>query len=360
MKGRGVTIAAVARRAGVSTATAGRVLGGYGYSSAEKREKVLAAAAELGYRPNLLARGLITGHTRTVGVVAGDIESPFYATILRGISDVLERRGFGMLITNSDESATREREAVGLLMEKQVDGLVISPCDTVSAGHLHDAAARLPVVLIDRDVPGLAVDGVGVDNVAGARGGVARLLQAGHRRIAMLAELEHSPLGDLDAFLDAAERGAVTDAGLYPSWQRLLGFLEAHRAAGVPVDPTLVRRVGAYSSTAAEREARALLGQADRPTALFTADGTMSNGAMTALRAAGLAVPGALSLVAFDDLDWMAFVGPGIDAIAQPRRRMGEAAADMLHERIAGHDGPPRRLRLATTWIARGSVAAAP
>lgn len=356
MKTKNVTIAEVARRAGVSTATAGRVLGGYGYSSPRVREKVWNAAKALDYRPNLLARSLITGRTRTVGVVAGDIESPFYAAILRGIANVLERQDFGMLITNSDENVARERRAVELLLEKQIDGLIISPCLTGDPEHLHVAARRLPVVLIDRDVSDLNVDSVGVDNVAAAKAGVTRLLQAGHRRIGVLAELEHSFSGELDGFLQAANTGDVVSDSLYPSWQRVLGYLLAHREKGVEVDRELVRRTGAYSIAAAEREMQLLLSLSDPPDAVFTTDGAMSAGAMAALRNTTLRTPMDLSFLAFDDLDWLAFVGPGIDAIAQPRRLMGEAAAKALFARMSGDEGPPRKLRLPTRFISRGSI----
>src|SRR5258708_36260677 len=118
-----VTIIEVARSAGVSTATAGRVLGGYGYASGDIKYRVREAAEALGYRPNRLAKSLITGKTQTIGVVAGDIESPFYASVLRGIGDVARGEGFGVIVTNSDEEPALEREAVQLLLEKQVDGL---------------------------------------------------------------------------------------------------------------------------------------------------------------------------------------------------------------------------------------------
>lgn len=104
----------MARLAGVSTATAGRVPGGYGYASGTTREQVMRAAEALGYRPNALARSLITGKTRTVAVVAGDIQNAFYALILRGISNVLEQHGFGLLIANSGENLAQEVRAVEL------------------------------------------------------------------------------------------------------------------------------------------------------------------------------------------------------------------------------------------------------
>jgi LacI family transcriptional regulator len=109
---------------GVSTATAGRVLGGYGYAIGEFQVKARQTAEWLAYRPNLFARGLITGKTQTIGIIAGDIQSPFYATIVRGVSDDARGHGFGVIVANSDETLPTELEAVKLLREKQVDGLL--------------------------------------------------------------------------------------------------------------------------------------------------------------------------------------------------------------------------------------------
>lgn len=353
------TIADVARLAGVSTATAGRVLGGYGYSSGAKKEQVLEAARALDYRPNAMARSLITGKTRTIGVVAGDIQNPFYASMIRGISDVAETRGFGLLITNSDEKLAQELRSVDLLMEKQVDGLIVSPCDTRKASHLRALhASGVPLVLVDRAVQGLEVDRVAAENVGASRDAVATLIAAGHRRIGVVAELVDQDAGGIAGFIDRALSGEpVSTDTLYPSWQRLLGFIQAHRAAGLPVDSALVRRAGQYSADAAERQTHDLLAGQDRPTALFTTDGTMSAGAMAAIAALGLDIPGVLSLICFDDLDWMSFLGPGISAIAQPRFAMGETAAAMLMERIDGKDSPARAVQLSPVFVARHSVA---
>lgn len=352
------TIADVARLAGVSTATAGRVLGGYGYASGAKKDQVMKAAQKLGYRPNALARSLITGKTRTIGVVAGDIRNPFYASVLRGISNVAEKEGFGLLITNSDESLEREIRAVELLVEKQADGLIVSPCDTRVAMHLRALhATAMPLVLIDRAVAGLEIDRVGTANVAAARDAVQRLIQAGHRRIGLVAELVEEEGGGVGRFIARALEGAPveTDA-LYPSWQRLLGYVQAHQLARLPIDTDLVRRVGEYSAEAAAAVTLDLLLRGDRPTALFTTDGTMSEGAMAAIARLGLVIPEELSLTGFDDLDWMAFLPPGITTVAQPRMAMGETAARMLLERIEGSDLPARTVLMPATIIARGSV----
>jgi LacI family transcriptional regulator len=355
-----ITIADVARAAGVGTATAGRVLGGYGYASGPVRDRVLAAAERLGYRPNRLARSLITGRSQTIGVVAGDIQSPFYATVLRGIEDVAREAGFGVLLTNSDEQPAREVEAVGLLAEKQVDGMIVAPGDIVAAAHLHALAETMPLVQIDRAVQGLAADAVTVDNLAAARDCTAALIGAGHRRIAILAELERWEGGDLAAFLSAAAEGSVDPAALFPSWQRLLGYLDAHRAAGLAVDAGLIARVGAYSAEAAQRAVAAVLAVSPPPTAVFSTDGLMSGAAMAVLNARGIAVPDALSLVCFDDLDWMAFQRPGISAVVQPMAEIGRQAARMLLERIAqapDDQPPPRRVVLRPGLALRGSIA---
>jgi LacI family transcriptional regulator len=359
-----VTIADVARAAGVGTATAGRALGGYGYASEPVRRRVQDAAERLGYSPNQVARSLITGRSQTIGVVAGDIQSPFYASVLRGIEDVAREAGFGVLLTNSDEQPAREVAAVRLLAEKQVDGMIVAPGDIVGAAHLRAVAASLPLVQIDRVVQGLAADSVTVDNLAAARACTAALVAAGHRRIAIVAELERWEGGDLPAFLAAAACG-LDPATLFPSWQRLLGWLLAHRDAGLPVDPALIARVGAYSAPEAQRATAAALDAAPRPTAVFSTDGLMSGAVMAVLNARGVAVPEGLSLVCFDDLDWMRFHRPPITAVVQPMAEIGRQAAGLLLARIAaaagaGAPAPPRHAVLQADLILRGSIAPPP
>lgn len=355
------TIADVARAAGVSTATAGRVLGGYGYTSDDKKDNVLKAAQALGYRPNALARSLITGKTRTLGVVAGDIQNPFYASVLRGISNVAEANGFGLLITNSDELQSREVHSVELLAQKQVDGLIVTPSDTRRAKHLHNLRNMgVPLVLIDRAVAGLMVDRVATDNIAAAEQAVHHLIAAGHKRIGIVAELVDEERGSVDSFLARAASGEpIETETLYPSWQRLVGYIRAHRIAGIPIDPQLTRRAGSYSAQAAEVVTASLLASEKRPTALFTTDGTMSEGAMRAITHLQFSIPSDLSLVCFDDVEWMSFLRPGITTISQPRLAMGEAAARMLLERIRGETYPPRTVLMPAELVERGSVAAA-
>lgn len=354
-----VTITEVAKLAGVSTATAGRVLGDYGYSSEEIRLKVRQSAQRLGYRPNLLARGLITGKTKTIGVVAGDIQSPFYSSILRGIADVARAEGFGVLLTNSDESLARELEAVHLLLEKQVDGLIVAPCDTDRSNHLRRVIEEgYPIVQIDRIVEGLAAGSVVADNREASRHAVNSLIAAGHQRIAIIAELERLSSGDVASFVAGVTAGTVNPVTQFPSSQRLFGYIEAHTAAGLAIDHALIGRVGTYSLAAARKKTWELLTGPGRPTALFTADGLMSAGAIDAITALNIAIPDELSLIGFDDLDWMTFLKPGITAVAQPLTTMGAAAARLMLDSLEGGDQPREQLVFQASLVWRGSVAA--
>jgi LacI family transcriptional regulator len=236
--------------------------------------------------------------------------------------------------------------------------MIVSPSDLARPKHLLEAVAGgCPIVQIDRIAKGLKADSVTVDNVGGARQCIERLLAAGHRRIAFLGELAVGFRGDLGSFLELAARPTAPDPlTLYPSWQRLLGYLDAHRAAGLAVDTELIRRVGAYSVAAARAATLDLLKRKPRPTALFTADGTMSTGAVEAITAVGLKVPADLSVICFDDLDWMKFFGSGITAASQPVREMGRLAADLILARINGDRGPIRRIVLPVALTERRSV----
>jgi LacI family transcriptional regulator len=275
------------------------------------------------------------------------------------VADVTRAAGFGILLTNSDEQIDRELEAVRLLREKQVDGLIIAPSDLSGSPHLHQAVRDgCPIVLIDRKVKDLAADVVSVDNRTASRQCIARLIEAGHTRIGLVAELERWEHDGVAAFLHAVEAGSVDSSGLFPSWLRLYGYVEALNEAGLPVDPDLIGRVGIYSAEGARKETLRLLQLPARPTALFTADGLMSAAAMDVITSRDLRIPQDLSLICFDDLDWMSFIKPGIAAVVQPLTEMGEAAARLMLARLEGEDGEPQLLALKPKFAPRGSIAA--
>jgi LacI family transcriptional regulator len=337
------TIPDVARRAGVSTATAARALGGYGAVSDSAREAVLAAAEELGYRRNELARAMITGRTNTIGLVIADIENPFFARAVRGVSDAARAAGFEVVLTNTDEDPDVERSSVRVLLSKRVDGIIVAPTSSV-ADHLVAAQqAGCPVVLLDRRIEGFAVDTVLVDSVAAARDVVERLVAAGHRRIAMVT-----------GGLGSAQR-TPSRPGVSTGQDRVDGFLAGLADAGI-ADPKAYLRTGAHNPDLACEFMAELIALPERPTAVFASNSRVALGVVKAIRQAGLAVPQEMSMVGFDDADWTSVVTPPISVVAQPTYDLGRRAAEILLARISGDETPPVLHKMATDFLSRESV----
>jgi LacI family transcriptional regulator len=345
-----VTLHDVAAAAGVSPATAARALGGYGSVSEEARAQVLAASARLRYRPNKLARSMITGTTQTIGVVVGDIELSFFARAVRGMADEAKLGGFELILANSDEDVEKERAAIGVLLEKQVDGLILAAATTRDVAHLEDISERgVPLVLFDRIVAGVDCDAVVVDNFRAAQNATRHLIRLGHRRIAIMVE-EATALAPED--LPVGNPGPV---GAMTSVLREIGWADALRGAGLKVSSDLIRRC-AYDREAARAETAAALRLADPPTAILATDETMSIGVLEALTDAGMRIPEEISVVAFDDAAWTTLVRPPLTVVAQPVYELGQAASRRLLARIAGDEGPPHVEMRDTTFLVRGST----
>ncbi|HET6508155.1 MAG TPA: LacI family DNA-binding transcriptional regulator [Baekduia sp.] len=326
------TVADVAKAAGVSFATAARALGGYGHVSAKARAAVEAAGAELGYRRNDVARALASGSTRSVGLVVGDIENPFFATVSRGVADVLEPEGYTLLLANSDEDPAREARAIEAL-RTQVDGLLIAPAASAGAARTQDPGK--PLVLLDRSVNGLEADCVTVENAAGATRAVEHLVERGHRRI-----------------------GIVTSgAGSSSTAQRIRGYRGALKAAGLEIDPAWEAVTPEFTPTGARDAALRLLGapKRRRVTAVFATDNFMTHGVWLAARELGLKVPDELAVVAFDDIDWLTLVDPQVTAVVQPVMELGREAGRLLLRRLAEPGAKVRRVRLGTELVVRAS-----
>ncbi|MGH9664626.1 MAG: LacI family DNA-binding transcriptional regulator, partial [Bryobacteraceae bacterium] len=178
----------VAARAGVSTATVSNVLAGVARVSERTRQRVLAAALDLDYHPDLIAQSLRKRTTRTFGMVIPDIANPFFPQLVRGAEDAAWENQYLVITFNTDEQAQRERVAVSLMRSRQVDGLLVvaGPHPDGNKEILNAAASGIPTVLLDRNLPGSPVDAVLVDNRAAARRGVEEILRTGSRRVAFI------------------------------------------------------------------------------------------------------------------------------------------------------------------------------
>jgi LacI family transcriptional regulator len=305
------TLRDVAARAGVSAGMAGRVLGNYGYFSADTRRKVLVAAKAVHYTPNTIARSLRTRLTRTVGVLISDITTFFWTTMVRGIQDRAAKDGFSVILCNSDEESSNEKAYLANLVERCVDGLVISPTTGNHSYLRRLAVRRLPVVLVDRHIRGLAVPAIRVDNRRGAYEAVRHLLGLGHERIAIVKGID----------------------GVETSDERFAGYAQALAESRIPVRTSLVKE-GRFQKDLAFRATQELLALKNGPTAIFVCNEPMITGCMLALKEGGVRVPGDIALIGFDDPVWASFADPPLTTVSQPSYTMGVLAFDYLAAQI--------------------------
>jgi LacI family transcriptional regulator len=332
------TIRDVAERAGVSTMTVSRVINRSGYISQETRERVELAIAELGYVPNTLARSLRFKQTKTLALVLTDITNPFFTTIARGVEDVASENGFSVIFCNTDESPAEEAEQLTVLVQKQTDGVLLVPAHSAAEPLAFLRKQKMPVVVLDRRVPGGGVDVVRGDSERGAYDLVRLLLGLGHRRIAVLSGPE--------------EVSTAAD--------RVAGYRRALEETGIAEKSALIQhgpltQAGGYAMT------QRVLQLEPSPTALFAANNFIAIGAYRALRDAGLRVPEDMALVAFDDLPPAMVMDPFLTVAAQPAYEMGRKATELLLSRLAGNrlagNGPEgyQEIILPTELIVRRS-----
>jgi LacI family transcriptional regulator len=324
----------VAERAGVSVTTVSHVINETRPVSDELRQRVLAAMQELGYQPNLLARGLRRGETHTIGMIVPDSANPFFAELARGIEDTVFEQGYNVILCSSDGDLDKELLYATVLAEKRVDGILFVAAG-VSTEHIQTLQEqRMPVVVVDREVPDAAVDSVLTDNARGGWLATRHLLDLGHRRIGCIA-------GPSD----------VT-----PSAERITGYRQALDESGIPVDEALIVK-GDFQYEGGYQAARQLLVIDDPPTAIFACNDLMAVGAISAAAEMGRRVPAELSVVGFDDVSLASFANPPLTTILQPKHEMGVIAATMLLERMHEPEMPPRRRMLDTSLLVRRSTA---
>jgi LacI family transcriptional regulator len=327
------TIYDVARRADVSPATVSRVVNGHANVDPELADRVRAAMRELDYRPNAVARNLRRSRTSLWAVIISDIGNPFFTSLVRGVEDVASGAGFSVVLCNTDEDPTKEGRYVSAALSEQVAGIIISPCGPAShVNRLVDA--RVPVVMIDRQLRNAPVDTVLVDNERASELATAHLIEAGYRRIACIT----------------GPRRLSTAA------QRLRGYRRALRTAGLPAPGRLVRHAD-FRPGGGHRAMSSLLASDPRPDAVFVTNNLMTAGAVECLVDARIAVPAELGLVAFGDVPWAHLVRPSLTTVVQPTYELGRTAARLLAERISAPARRPATVTLATRLQVRESSA---
>ncbi len=329
------TIRDVSLLAKVSTATVSRVLNGSVPVSPERREAVMAAVAQLDFRPNAFARSLATNRAHGIGVVVSEVSSGVYGGILQGIESVIEGHAMHMLVSSGHHQAAIERRAYDFLRQRRCDALILqldgASDDEVAAF----ADTDVPVVVVGRSVPALPDRCIYLDNVAGGYLATRHLIERGHRAIAHVAGL----------------------AGVADARDRHTGYRQALEEAGIDYDEALVAD-GDFMEDAGQRATQSLLDRERAFTAVFAANDQSAAGAMRALREAGLIVPDDVSVVGYDDTLLAHYLVPSLTTVRQPLQEMGQAAAWLALARLGLDARKEVNLRFEPVLVERESVAA--
>jgi LacI family transcriptional regulator len=331
-----VSIRHVASRAGVSIATVSATINGSETVRMETRQRVLEAIAALGYQPNGVARSLRLGSSGVIGLVVSEITNPFFAEISLVVEEVALAAGKVVVVCNTNEDVERERFVLNALRVQRVAGLVIAPAGQ-GGDYGADLAGRVPLrtVVIDRQIPRLERDFVGLDNKAAGRMITEYLLRLGHRRIGFVGGRE----------------------GISTAADRFAGFAEALSEGGISLDYSLCIDAN-YRSELANRATVEMLTRTDRPTAIVAANNLTTLGVMQAVSALGFNCPSDVSVAGIDDSAWNIALRPQLTSVAQPIEAIGRQAIDWLIEHLASPmDAVPRSVEFAPSLVIRNSCA---
>ena len=328
---KAIRLTDVAERADVSTATVSRVLNGLGPTSEEVRARVLRAAKELDYHPNWLARSLRAKRTNTVGLVLPDIENPFFTSLVKGAERAAGTRGWNLILCNSDEDVEREEALVRTLAERKIDGLLLC-----AAAGPHDFLARyrghLPLVAVNRLIPGASVPSVTADNEQGAYDAASHLLAKGLRPLALL-------LGTPNL--------STTEA-------RLAGCRRAAEALGLAPEDMFLK-VGYGRTDEGYKAAGECLDETPRPRAIVAFNNLMAEAALRAIHDRGLRCPEDVALIGFDDFRSAAAMTPPLTVVEQDPVGMGEKAVEVLGDMVASGEAAVPNTVLRARLLLRAS-----
>ena len=302
----------IAKITGFSVPTVSRVLTNSSYPvNEETRKKILAAANEMGYRPNIMARSLRTDRTHTVGLVLDDLLSPFTPPIVRGIQDYLVEQGYMSVILNSDLDPELEKNAISTLISRPVDGFIfvefshVAPLDEVYRSHK-------PHVFVHRLFGREIYNSIVPDDYHNASLAVTHLINLGHRRI---------------AYINGPQEW-------HSSQQRMNAYLDVLATHGIEKDPSIIQ-VGNWELESGYASAKSILALPNRPSAFFAANDLMALGVIYAIQEMGLKVPDDVAVVGYDNRDFASICRPRITTVSLPVYEMGWAAGEMILQQIA-------------------------
>ncbi len=327
----------IAKSLDISTTTVSKALNNKPGVSHEMRMKVLKKAKELGYVVNSLARGMKTSKTFTVGVLISDIKNPYFSEVISSIERVLYAKKYNLIICNVGENPGKEREYLELLVSKKVDGIIAAPSAEGQNLSVYRKLIRygMKIVLFDRLVDSIQADSVVVDNRSATYEAVKYLDNLGHKKIGAIYGIE----------------------GSYTGHERLKGFLEAVKDFKIECHNDWVRS-GEFKEEKSYKHAIEILSKKDRPGAIIAMNNFTTLGVMRAVKDLNIKVPDELSVIGFDNAEWMKVCSPAVTTVVQPTDVIGMTAATLLLDAIE-NDVPnlPHHVVLKTSLLERESVA---
>lgn len=329
-----VTIRDVAELAGVSITTVSHVINGTRFVSDELSQRVLRAMDRLGYKPNLLARGLRSGQTKTIGLVVPDMSNLFFAEASRAIEDIAFHNRYSLIICNSDDNPEKQKSYFDVLVTKQVDGIIFISTSGSDDFYERVLSLKIPIVFADREIPEVNVDTVMIDNEYGGYSATQYLIGLGHRRIACI----------------------TGPSALTPSAGRVAGYRHAMEEAGLAVQPEWIVN-GDFRFQSGEAAMQQLLDLDPQPEAVFVSNDMMAFGAIRAARSRGLQLPRDISIVGFDDITLAQASSPALTTVSQPIQEMAEKITELLflHIQEKPHGAERARIVLKPMLVIRDS-----
>lgn len=307
----------VAREARVSVFTVSAVVNQKTHVGKRLRVRVQAAIRKLNYRPNLLARSLAKQKTHTLGMIIPDITNPFFPMVVRGAEDAAQQHDYNLLLCNSDDTREKEEGALELLLSKRVDGILLTKvvCGITPAIRQMLQDMHVPVVLMMRTFPAISKDAVIADDYCAAYEAVGHLARAGRTRIGLIG-------------------GPRKVSNGKARWE---GYREALKTNHLPYDPRLVVD-GDFRMESGYRGGKDLLAQ--RPDGIYVANFLMTVGLMRAAEETGRRCPEDFGLISFEDYPWLSISRPKLTTVEPPKYELGQAAVELLLDRVAGKGSP--------------------
>lgn len=332
-----LTVKRIAQSLGVSATTVSRVLSGKAKQyriSDDTAAQIEAMAKRNNFTPNAIARGLRLLKTNTIGLLIPDISNPFFATLARHVTEGLRRQGYSIILCDSQDDLTLEKQSLDLLWNRQVDGMILVPIGQTWEHLTNYPQLRKPTVLVDRFFSKLPLPFVSSDNYMGAQQAMEHFFENGHSKIACLKGL----------------------GGTAPAEERLRGYREALRQHGLPVDESLICG-DAFGEQSGYLEMKLLLSRRRDFTAVFAMSNLLAAGALSALREDRVRVPEDISIISFDEQPYLAHFNPPLTTISQNVERIGETVVRLLMQRIRTPElSNQEGIFLPTTLVQRKSV----